>query len=788
MKAIRLLTFCLLALFSAATLSLAQTETAPQFDAEAVTELATRAEEVLNEGQASDAALQELRAQLAKTRTDVQNTEVARKERADALQSQVNALGPPPEEGMSESEEAATRRSELNKQLTDARSQQGFANETYERVNALIGRIDKELRERQSKVLLSLGQSPVTPSVLAEAGAALTEYVRELNTEVIEGWNNEANQAVRKNNLPAIIVLLIVGFGFMFPARIWLVRIWDRGSRRKRPGAEGLFRFVISILVLIAPLIGLVMLVRGVYLAQVVTFRGVFFLQTLPVAGLAFFGAVWLSRNLLPVTTEDRPLTAMAGWSGRTGRRTIILLGIVIAFKILLDAVAEGQTWSESVYIALLFPLTIMGGAGLLRIAYRLWTTDLSATSEGERRSLAERLCKGLSYSCLAGGVFGPLVALVGYSRLGGLIVFSSLQTLALLATLLVVFRLLVQLGAIFESRSRKAEATHDTADTGFLYKLALAFVLACAAVPVLALIWGFSPSELGEIWLTLRGGIAVGDTRISISEIFAFVLIFFLGYMLTRLIQGGLRSAVLPNTHLDKGAQNALVTGAGYIGLILALIIAVVSTGLDLTSLTIVAGALSVGIGFGLQTIVSNFVSGIILLIERPIKEGDWIEVGAYSGFVQKISVRSTTIDTFDRATVIVPNADLIAGTVVNWTLESLNGRVKVPVGVSYDSDPEQVRDLLLKIAREHPETLSNPEPQVMFLGFGADSMDFELRAILRDVTLVAITHSEMNYEIVRLFRENNIEIPFAQRDVRIKNAEDFLPRRRPAANGADE
>jgi len=181
--------------------------------------------------------------------------------------------------------------------------------------------------------------------------------------------------------------------------------------------------------------------------------------------------------------------------------------------------------------------------------------------------------------------------------------------------------------------------------------------------------------------------------------------------------------------------------------------------------------------------------VSGIILLIERPIKEGDWIEVGQYSGFVEKISVRSTTIDTFDRATVIVPNADLIAGTVVNWTLQSMNGRVKVPVGVSYDSDPEQVRELLLKIARDHPQTLAKPEPQVMFMGFGADSMDFELRAILRDVTLVALAHSEMNFEIVRVFRENNIEIPFAQRDVRIKNAEDFLPKskRVPKDRGAE-
>lgn len=782
MYPLRVFALCLFVLLAATSVSFSQTEPGLQFDADAVTALATRAEGVLSEGQASDAALQELRSQLTKTRTEVLNAEAVLKERADALQIQVDALGPPPEEGTSESEEAAARRAELNKDLATARSAQGFAKETYERVNALIGRIDKELRERQSKVLLSLGVSPVKPSVLAEAGTALVGYYREFTSEVVQAWGNEANQAVRRNNLPAIFLLLVLGLGFILPARIWLVRIWDRGRAHKSPGVEGLYRFVISLMVLTSPLVGLALIVRAIVLAELVTFHGLFLLKAVPVAGIAFFGASWLSRNLLPVTTEDRPVPAMADWPGRSGRRTITLLGAVFAFKLLLDAVSKGQNWSENVYVALLFPLTVMGAAGLLRIAYRLWTTDFSKEAQGETRSLAERLSRWISYACLAGGFFGPLVALIGYSRLGSLIVFSSLQTLALLATLLVVFRLLVQLGGIFESRARKPRRKKDETDSGFLYKLALAFVLACVAMPVLALIWGVSAGELGELWIALREGISIGGTRVSISEFLAFVLIFFLGYTLTRLIQSGLRSVVLPNTRLDKGAQNALVTGAGYVGLFLAVLIAVVSTGLDLTSLTIVAGALSVGIGFGLQTIVSNFVSGIILLIERPIKEGDWIEVGQYSGIVQKISVRSTTIDTFDRATVIVPNADLIAGTVVNWTLQSLNGRVRVPVGVSYDSDPRQVQDLLLKIARDHPQTLSNPEPVVMFMGFGADSMDFELRAILRDVNLVALTKSDMNFEIARVFRENNIEIPFAQRDVTIKNAGDFLRRQSPA------
>ena len=278
------------------------------------------------------------------------------------------------------------------------------------------------------------------------------------------------------------------------------------------------------------------------------------------------------------------------------------------------------------------------------------------------------------------------------------------------------------------------------------------------------------------KVWNTeLFGSVSIGSILLLLI-LFASVII------VERIVQKQLIRRFLSRTKLQPSLQFGLSRIIGYTLIAAGFYVAFQLVGVDLSSLAIIAASLGVGVGFGLQNIINNFVSGIIILAERPISIGDRIEVAGVAGRVTKIQLRSTTVVTNDNITMIVPNADFISNTVTNWSHGDPKVRIRVPVGVAYGSDLKLLQRLLLEAAAEHPKALRDLAPVVLFTEFGDSSLNFELGVWTQEMTATPIHFtSEMNFIIDQKLRENDIEIPFPQRDLHVRSG---LPAAAEASN----
>ena len=310
----------------------------------------------------------------------------------------------------------------------------------------------------------------------------------------------------------------------------------------------------------------------------------------------------------------------------------------------------------------------------------------------------------------------------------------------------------------------------------GVLFSTLVDIAIVLAGLPLVLMMWAVNWADMTSWVRSAFFGFKVGNITIEPSSILLGVLVLIIGLILARLLTLWLEKRVLDRTNLDSGVRHSIVTTAKYTLTIGAFLVALSVAGVNFSSLAILGGALGIGIGFGLQSIVNNFVSGLILLAERPIKVGDWIKVNGGEGVVRKIKVRSTEIETFDRCSVIVPNSSLISEPVSNWYHNSRMGRLRLLIGVSYDADPDEVEKILMRCAVSHPRALANPKPFVLFQGFGDNSLDFELRVYINDAGYITRTGSDLRFAIFRAMKAANIEIPFPQRDVHIRSMPDEI------------
>jgi len=705
----------------------------------------------------------------------------------------LKALGPAPNPEMNETEPAdvAALRAGYLRAVGTAKSQIVAADVAMVRAEDLrvdIARLARDelasqLNKRTSRSwsLQSLAAGlQETASALAEAALAPWRWRESLSEAE---W-----QVMKTERLPTLAVVILATFLVGFPLRRFLngrygyIRDGGHVTQARRLGAAVVRAVADGVIPAAA------MTIIYVWSRNEVAGVGAPLLADalegltigLAMVALAYAG---LSAALTPNHPDWRVLTV-----SDEAARKIRFRGLVFAAISALDVFVWTalQTVPKSAEFLSVYAVVACGARALALLPLlrsSIWTrvseqpeaAEAPETPEAKTRDpfwLAARIAAAL----LLLGAVGA--ALLGYAELALFVSRALAWTLVTAAGLFLLrgaARETIQAAMNSRVVRRWLDIGPDGADTMTFWGHALLDPLFLVAAAILtAPYWGFTQREMLTWAGNLMSGFSIGETTISPIGIGIAIAAFLAVLALSQMAKSALLHRLLPRTRIDTGVQNSLGQGFGYLGMALALAVGVSALGVDLSNLAIVAGALSVGIGFGLQSVVNNFVSGLILLVERPVKVGDWVIVGDQQGIVKRIAIRATEIETFERSSVILPNSDLISNRVINRTHKDRYGRVDVAVGVAYGTDTEKVERVLLEIAEEHPDIVSTPAPFVLFQNFGDSSLDFELRFFLAENIRGFRISSAIRHEIARRFEAESIEIPFPQRVVHMHAAKD--------------
>ena len=496
------------------------------------------------------------------------------------------------------------------------------------------------------------------------------------------------------------------------------------------------------------------------------------FVAERPFAAGVFSGFVFLAPFYRP---------ALGMW------RVLFLAAISIAVA-RLSACCIASTWRRrAVYgLALLFVLNeFLQALGLPRPLFRLFVLLVALMGLllcGWRALSAGRQGgHGLFRAVLWLGVAGSAIVLAaetsGYMTLAGHVLEAGLKSsMIVLAAWMLKACIRGTLEWIFRRSALTRVHLVQKNAAVIIHVSARLFNLILSALVIMLILvaWGFYDSNVEAIRATLSIGFTIGSWHLTVGYVFVAALLIYGAFLTSRAVQTVLLEEVFPWQGVERGVQISMGRLVHYGIMLVGFFLALAVLGVNFTNITIIGGALGVGIGFGLQAIVNNFVSGLILLFERPIRVGDYIEIGGLWAEVKRIGLRATVVETFDRADVVVPNSDLISNQVTNWTRTNRVIRLKIPVGVAYGSDVPLVMKILLEAASDNPSVLSSPKPQILFMGFGDSSLNFEIRAHLSDVDNIFIVRSEILQEVDQQFRKAGVEIPFPQRDLHLRSVDD--------------
>lgn len=689
------------------------------------------------------------------------------------VQAEIDSLGPAPKTGETEPPALADKRRELEDKLGLAMLPVLRWREAQARASALVSELDARSSDMTHKRLLAHGKSPLDPRLWSDAIVESGQVLAALAAKI--------GAAQKEIGVAGVVGLVLLALALLTIPPWFFFRVWTRvrGLIEARITASvsvgrklGL-SLLVDALSLVLFVVALVIVITGASLSLAPVIGGgavAEFASSLFIASLLLAVAQWLGRSVLLSPIHDLRLIRFMPDPARQSLNIVRLVGLVLTLEAVVELLEQSGRIGSAM-VNLVSSMLVVAGSWLLwRLARLIGTApreprEAVAAGQDDTRGRID-FATPISRVLAGFAVIATLTALAGYTMMASKIFSDVLLTLAVVAMGVYIHRSIKLV-----LRALAAGPLHRYRRVLHFVPMASGLVLVLVAALLVALIWGYRVQEVSDAVAALRTGVKFGNVNVSASDAVKFAIVFGVGLMFTRWLQGFLRVAILPEFGMDAGVQSALVTAIGYIGTLLAAIIAIASTGLDLSSLAFVAGALSVGIGFGLQSVVENFTSGILLLVERPVREGDWIVVGTNEGIVRKIAVRSTRIETFDGHFIIVPNSQLISSAVKNMTFSGGVARVLVQVGVAYGSDYDKVRDVLMSIAEDDPRVVAQPAPMVWLTDFGDSSVNFRLACWISSALTSGSARSDLYFRVARRFADEGIEIPFPQRDINIRS-----------------
>lgn len=696
------------------------------------------------------------------------------------VEKRIEALGAAPEDGSKEVAVIANKRKEFNKEASLLRAKISEADVSAARIEEL----ETLILEIRSNALLGRileSQPPlISPQNFYTANKLFVTFVYDVIKSPVVWYKNlsSVNKDFVKNNIAFVLLFVALALIISIYLRALIVKYFGYKhveDERIRYSRKVVAAFFVALSYGIIPASLICAALVWMYNTKVFTLG--FF--GLIINSLLFYSLfIVLGRALTRVTltpyNERWRLVSMSTPKAKKLKTVFYFFITMISLCSFMEYVSSRENYPvELMYYVMTISCAVKALSIIMVTKIIMLDDDCGSTGtyetqddDGEDSSFTPAMKLTFTVALFSIGVF--VLSLFGYPRLADFIFDRFLASCFIVGLFFILRRAVSEalhrvLFLRFWAKTFKLRRRLISKIDFWMNLLVDPLFIIFAGIILLS-IWGVSTDILLQSIKKVLFGFSVGGVNISLISILLAICTFFVTLAVMKALRRHLINNVLNQLEMDDGIKNSLASGMGFISFIIAAILSIIVLGGNLSNLALIAGALSVGIGLGLQNIVNNFVSGIILLFERPVKVGDWVKIAGEEGKVKQINIRATEVETFNRASVIIPNATLLSNSLTNLTHTNNWARYSVKVGVAYGSDVEKVREILLECATSNRRILKKPEPYVLFQDFGACSLDFELRFYVSDIWNGWNAPSDVRFEINRRFKDEGIEIPFPQ------------------------